>query len=60
MVTIIFIASLFSHQSFFEILHFVLVLVIASIPVALPAVLSVTMAIGAVALAKKNNEFYNN
>ena len=53
MVTIIFIASLFHHQSFFETLHFVLVLVIASIPVALPAVLSVTMAIGAVALAKK-------
>ena len=31
-----------------------LVLVVASIPVALPAVLSVTMAVGAVALAKKD------
>ncbi len=53
MVTTIFIASLFRHQSFFETLQFALVLVVASIPVALPAVLSVTMAVGAVALAKK-------
>lgn len=36
-----------------ESLQFVLVLTIASIPVALPAVLSVTMAIGAATLAKK-------
>ena len=53
MVTIIFITSLFRHESFFTTLQFVLVLVVASIPVALPAVLSVTMAVGAVALAKK-------
>lgn len=53
MVTIIFIVSLFRHESVFTALQFVLVLVVASIPVALPAVLSVTMAVGAVALAKK-------
>jgi len=53
MVTIIFIASLFRHESLFTTLQFALVLVVASIPVALPAVLSVTMAVGAVALAKK-------
>ena len=53
MVTIIFISSLFRHESFFTTLQFLLVLIVASIPVALPAVLSVTMAVGAVALAKK-------
>ncbi len=36
-----------------EALQFVLILTIASIPVALPAVLSVTMAVGAIALAKR-------
>ncbi len=36
-----------------DILQFVLILVIASIPVAMPAVLSVTMALGALALSKK-------
>lgn len=36
-----------------EIMNFVLILVIASIPVAMPAVLSVTMALGALALSKK-------
>jgi H+-transporting ATPase len=36
-----------------ENIRFVLVLTVAAIPVALPAVLSVTMAVGAVALAKK-------
>ena len=53
MVITIFIVALFRHESFFETLEFALVLVVASIPVALPAVLSVTMAVGAVALAKK-------
>lgn len=53
MVATIFITALFRHESFFETLQFALVLVVASIPVALPAVLSVTMAVGAVALAKK-------
>ncbi|HEX3013413.1 MAG TPA: HAD-IC family P-type ATPase, partial [Methanobacterium sp.] len=53
LVATIFIVALFRHESFFETLQFALVLVVASIPVALPAVLSVTMAVGAVALAKK-------
>ena len=53
MVSIIFVVSLLRHESLFNTLQFVLVLVVASIPVALPAVLSVTMAVGAVALAKK-------
>ena len=53
MVSFIFIAGLFRHQSFLDILGFSLVLTIASIPVAQPAVLSVTMTVGAMALAKK-------
>ncbi len=53
MVVTIFIVALFRHESFFATLQFALVLIVASIPVALPAVLSVTMAVGAVALAKK-------
>ena len=36
-----------------DILQFVLILVIASIPVAMPAVLSITMALGALSLSKK-------
>lgn len=38
--------------SFVRLLAFVLILVVASIPVAMPAVLSITMALGAVALSK--------
>ncbi len=53
LVVIIVITSLFRGDSVSEILRFSLVLTIASIPVALPAVLSVTMAIGAMNLAKK-------
>ena len=41
------------QESLLAILQFALVLTIAAIPVALPAVLSVTMAVGAIALAKK-------
>jgi H+-transporting ATPase len=41
------------QESLLEILQFALVLTVAAIPVALPAVLSVTMAVGAIALAKK-------
>jgi H+-transporting ATPase len=36
-----------------DLVQFVLILVVASIPVAMPAVLSVTMALGALALSKK-------
>ncbi|MTK63568.1 MAG: plasma-membrane proton-efflux P-type ATPase [Methanobacterium sp.] len=53
MVILIFIAGILRHQGFFDILGFALVLTIASIPVAQPAVLSVTMTVGAMALAKK-------
>jgi H+-transporting ATPase len=53
MVSTIFIVALFRQAPVLEILQFALVLIVAAIPVALPAVLTVTMAIGAVALAKK-------
>ncbi len=53
MVSTIFIVALFRAAPILEILQFALVLIVAAIPVALPAVLTVTMAIGAVALAKK-------
>ncbi len=53
LVLVIFIASIFRGQNILEIVQFSLVLTVAAIPAALPAVLSVTMAIGAIALAKK-------
>lgn len=53
MVALIFMVSFFRHESFLATLQFALVLTIAAIPVALPAVLSVTMAVGAAALARK-------
>ncbi|MDD5163503.1 MAG: plasma-membrane proton-efflux P-type ATPase [Candidatus ainarchaeum sp.] len=53
LVAIVFLVSLFRHENILEILQFSLILVVASIPVALPAVLSVTLAVGAIALAKK-------
>ena len=52
-VSVVFLVSLFRHESFVETLTYVLVLTIAAIPAALPAVLSVSMAVGAIALAKK-------
>ncbi len=53
LVAIIFVLALYRHEGVLETLQFILVLTIAAIPVALPAVLSVTMAVGAIALAKK-------
>jgi len=53
LVTIIFLVSIFRQESVLDTLQFALVLTIAAIPVALPAVLTVTMAVGAMALAKK-------
>jgi len=53
LVGLILITALFRHTPFLETLQFVLVLTVAAIPVALPAVLSVTMAVGAVHLAKR-------
>ncbi len=52
-VSVVFLVSLFRHESIVETLTYVLVLTIAAIPAALPAVLSVSMAVGAMALAKK-------
>ena len=53
LAALILLAGLFQHQPILEITRFVLVLTVASIPVALPAVLTVTMAVGAVNLARK-------
>jgi len=53
LVAIIFIVSMFRHERIFDTLQFILVLIVAAIPVALPAVLTVTMAVGATTLAKK-------
>ncbi len=53
LVVVIFLIALFRHERWIETLQFALVLTVAAIPVALPAVLSVTMAVGATALAKK-------
>ncbi len=44
--------EIFRGLSFLQLIAFVLVVVVASIPVAMPAVLSVTMAMGALALSK--------
>ena len=53
MVGVIILAGIFRHDPLLEVLRFALVLTVASIPVALPAVLSVTMAVGALRLAKQ-------
>ena len=53
LVVIILIVGLFRQENLLELLRFALVLTVASIPVALPAVLTVTMAVGALALARR-------
>ncbi|WP_457638201.1 plasma-membrane proton-efflux P-type ATPase [Oceanithermus sp.] len=53
LVVIIIIIGLFRNENWIELLRFSLVLTVASIPVALPAVLTVTMALGALELAKR-------
>jgi H+-transporting ATPase len=53
LAAIILITAMFRQENLIEILRFTLVLTVAAIPVALPAVLSVTMAVGAMNLAKK-------
>lgn len=52
LVTLTVVVSLIRHNPVLQTLEFALVVTIASIPVALPAVLSVTMAIGARQLAR--------
>ncbi|VAW60046.1 Lead, cadmium, zinc and mercury transporting ATPase; Copper-translocating P-type ATPase, partial [hydrothermal vent metagenome] len=53
LILLIIMVSLFRNENFIEIARFSLVLAVAAIPVALPAVLSVTMAVGAMNLARK-------
>jgi H+-transporting ATPase len=52
LAAVLILAQLIRGDSFITLFQFVLILVVAAIPVAMPAVLSVTMAIGAVALTK--------
>ena len=53
LIAVIIFVGLFRHENIFDLLEFSLVLTVAAIPVALPAVLTVTMAVGAVNLAKR-------
>ena len=53
LVSIVLIVALIRSASFLETLQFALILIVAAIPAALPAVMTVTLAVGAVALAKK-------
>jgi len=53
LVSIVFVVSLMRSASVLDTLQFILILVVAAIPAALPAVMTVTLAVGAVALAKK-------
>ena len=53
LVTLIIIVALIRHDPILETLQFALVLTVASIPVAMPTVLSVTMAVGARKLSQK-------
>jgi H+-transporting ATPase len=53
LVTLILIVALFRGDRMITTLEFALVLTVAAIPVAMPAVLSVTMAVGARTLARK-------
>ncbi len=53
LVAVIFLAALYRHEGLVETLQFALILTVAAIPAALPAVMSVTMAVGASHLAAK-------
>ncbi|MFX1541148.1 MAG: plasma-membrane proton-efflux P-type ATPase [Promethearchaeota archaeon] len=53
LVALVFVASFLRYESILETLQFSLVLLVAAIPVALPAVLSVTLAVGALNLTKR-------
>ncbi len=53
LLTITFVASFLRHELILVTLEFSLVLLVAAIPVALPAVLSVTLAVGALNLTKR-------
>ncbi len=53
LVAIIVWVGIFRHENILELARFAMVLTVAAIPVALPAVLSVTMAVGALNLARR-------
>ena len=52
LVVVLVVVQVFRHAPLLDLVQFALILVVASIPVAMPAVLSVTMAVGAMALSK--------
>ena len=52
LVSVLVLVGLERHLPIMELVQFALILTVASIPVAMPAVLSVTMAVGAITLAK--------
>jgi H+-transporting ATPase len=52
LVVALILVQLFRETALLELVQFALILTVASIPVAMPAVLSVTMAVGALALSK--------
>ncbi len=52
LVGILVVAQIARHAPLLELAQFALILTVASIPVAMPAVLSVTMAVGAIVLSK--------
>ncbi len=53
LVTLLVLVQLHRHVPWLELVQFALILTVASIPVAMPAVLSMTMAVGAMALSKR-------
>ena len=53
LVLILITVQLMRGEHFIELIQFALILTVAAIPVAMPAVLAVTMALGAVALSRK-------
>lgn len=53
LVAVLILVQLYRGAPMLELFQFALILTVASIPVAMPAVLSVTMAVGALALSKK-------
>ncbi len=53
LVAVIVWVGIYRHENILELLRFAMVLTVAAIPVALPAVLSVTMAVGALNLARR-------
>ncbi|EGB14735.1 plasma-membrane proton-efflux P-type ATPase [Pseudodesulfovibrio mercurii] len=53
LVAVLIVVQLFRGTPFLELVQFALILTVASIPVAMPAVLSVTMAVGALALSRE-------